>query len=141
VSRTAEAAPTLAGTRVLVVEDQVVVALDLAQTLRGLGCVVLGPASEPAQVLALLRRERPDAVLLDLGLRGGFDAPLAAAMAAAMAAAGVPLVLLGCPREGSGLPVAPSVAYLDKPLGTAPLRRVLARLVGRRGGADRAQDG
>ena len=65
--RATEGPPTLAGARVLVVGDQVVVALDLARTLRGLGCAVLGPASEPAHALALLRQERPDAVLLDLG--------------------------------------------------------------------------
>ena len=126
--RPGPAAPTLAGVRVLVVGDQVVVALDLARTLRGLGCAVLGPASEPAHALALLRRERPDAVMLDLGPGPGLALPLVAAAAAA----GVPLVLLGDrAREGSGLPVPPSAAWLDKPFGTADLRRALARLVGR----------
>jgi two-component system, response regulator PdtaR len=126
VSRAAAAAAPLAGTRVLVVGDEVVVALDLAQTLRDLGCAVLGPASEPARALALLRWERPDAVLLDLGLRSGFAPPLVAA------AAGVPLVLLGDrAREGSELPVPPSAAWLDKPFGIADLRRALAQAVGR----------
>jgi CheY-like chemotaxis protein len=129
VSRTSgPGVPALAGARVLVLGDEVVVALDLAWSLRGPGCVALGPASEPAHALALLRRGRPDAVLLDLGLRSGFAPPLVAAAAAA----GVPLVLLGDrAREGSGLPVPPSAAWLDKPFGIADLRRALARLVGR----------
>jgi two-component system, response regulator PdtaR len=124
-------APALAGARVLVVGDEVVVALDLARTLRELGCAVLGPASEPAHALALLRRDRPDAVLLDLGPRSG----LALTLAGAAAAARVPLVLLGDQaREGSGLPVPPSAAWLDKPFGPTDLRQALARLVGREGG-------
>jgi CheY-like chemotaxis protein len=128
VSRAAEAAPPLAGARVLVIGDQVVVALDLAQTLRDLGCVVLGPASEPAHALALLQWEQPEAALLDLGLRSRLAPPLVAAAAAS----GVPLVLLGDQAlEGSGLPVPPSAAWLDKPFGPTDLRRALVQVVGR----------
>jgi len=131
VSRAAEATPMLAGARVLVVGAEVVVALDLARTLRELGCAVLGPVSEPAHALALLRRERPDAVLLDPGPRSGFAPPLVAAAAVA----GVPLALLGDRAlEGSGLPLPPSAAWLDKPFATGALQHVLARLVGREGG-------
>ena len=127
-SRATEGPPTLAGVRVLVVGDQVVVALDLARTLRDLGCAVLGPASDPAHALALLRRDRPDAVLLDLGPGGGLALPLAGAASAA----GVALVLLGDRAlEGSGLPLPPSTAWLDKPFGTADIRPALARLLGR----------
>jgi CheY-like chemotaxis protein len=67
-----EQAPALAGATVLIVEDEAVVALNLALMLRELGCIALGPAVDNAQALALLRRQRPDAVLLDLGLLDGF---------------------------------------------------------------------
>jgi len=128
VSRSAEGASALAGVRVLVVGAEVVVALDLARSLRELGCAVLGPASEPAHALALLRRERPDAVLLDPGPGSGFAPPLVAAAAVA----GVPLALLGSPaHEGSGLPLPPSAAWLDKPFGPTDLRRALVQVVGR----------
>ena len=62
--------------------DAVLVALDLALVLRDLGCIVLGPAGDSIQALALLRRQRPDAVLLDLGLRDGFVLSLVEALAA-----------------------------------------------------------
>jgi two-component system, response regulator PdtaR len=70
------------GATVLIVEDEALVALDLALVLRDLGCVVLGPAADSAQALALLRQQRPDAVLLDLGLRDGFVLSLVEALAA-----------------------------------------------------------
>ena len=76
-----EQAPILTGATVLIVEDEALVALDLALVLRDLGCVVLGPAADSLQALALLRQQRPDAVLLDLGLRDGFALALAEALA------------------------------------------------------------
>ena len=130
MSRATGNAPPHAGTRVLVVGDEVVVALDLARTLCALGCAVLGPASGPAHALGLLRRGRPDAVVLDLGPCG-----VTLPVVGAAAAVGVPLLLLGDrAREGSGLPVPSSAAWLDEPFGTAALGRVLAWLVGRGGG-------
>ena len=53
---------------VLVVEDEALVAIELASLLQGSGYRVLGPASTVQQALALLEDERPDAALLDLNL-------------------------------------------------------------------------
>src|SRR5689334_8220047 len=80
----------LAGARVLVAEDEFVVALDLEVGLRELGCEVVGPAASVAQALALVARERPDAALLDVALLDGNAAPAAEALRSA----GVPFVLL-----------------------------------------------
>jgi CheY-like chemotaxis protein len=121
-----EQAPALAGATVLVVEDEALVALDLALGLRDLGCIVLGPAADGAQALALLR-QRPDAVLLDLGLRDGF----ALALVEALAAAGTPYVLTtgyDCEQLEPALRHAPR---LDKPYGREELRRALLRVLGR----------
>jgi CheY-like chemotaxis protein len=122
-----EQAPALVGATVLVVEDEALVALDLALELRDLGCIVLGPAADSAQALALLQRQRPDAVLLDLGLRDGF----ALALVEALAAAGTPYVLTtgyDCERLEPALRHAPR---LDKPYGREELRRALLRVLGR----------
>ena len=81
--------PALAGIRVLVAEDEAVIALDLGETLRTLGCVVCTATVSGAEVLALVRRECPDVVLLDLSLADGFARPLAEALRAK----GVPFVL------------------------------------------------
>src|SRR3954454_765531 len=79
------------GRRVLVVEDEYIVALDLEDTLRALGCEVLGPAASVARALALLARERPDAVTLDLNLLDELAVPVAELLASM----GVPFLVVG----------------------------------------------
>ena len=58
------------GLRVLVVEDEPLVALDLVTQLVEAGAVPLGPASSCDQALDLIRRENPDLALLDGNLNG-----------------------------------------------------------------------
>lgn len=60
----------LAGRRVLVVEDDVLVALGIAQILTDLKYEVLGPVHSVEEALALLGRRRPDAALVDINLGG-----------------------------------------------------------------------
>ena len=79
-----------AGAKVLVVEDEVVVALELEATLREVGCTPLGPVASIADALATLKADRPDAVLLDLGLTDGRATPVAEALASA----GVPFAVM-----------------------------------------------
>lgn len=62
---------------ILVVEDQVLIALDLAGTLEDEGYRVLGPAPTVAAALRLLGQERPDAAVLDMNLRGEMVTPVA----------------------------------------------------------------
>jgi two-component system, response regulator PdtaR len=122
-----EQASILTGATVLIVEDEALVALDLALVLRDLGCVVLGPAADSAQALALLRQQRPDAVLLDLGLRDGF----ALALVEALAAADVRYVLTtgyDCEQLEPALRHAPR---LGKPFGQEELRQALLQVLDR----------
>src|SRR5215208_5686106 len=116
--------PGLAGATVLLVEDEAVVALDLALVLGDLGCVVLGPAVDSIQALALLR-QRPDAVLLDLSLRDRF----ALILTEVLAADDVRYVLLttGCDCEQLA-PTLRQAPHLDKPYGREELRRALLQV-------------
>ena len=119
--------PRRAGARVLVAEAVAVIALDLEQTLRELGCAVLGPVASVADALALLGRERPDAALLELDLRDGHAAPLAEALARL----GVPFALVTAhDRGGHDGPALDGAARVPKPYGRVELRRTLARLLG-----------
>lgn len=63
---------------ILIVEDEVLVAMELRNGLAELGWEVLGPASTADEALGLLSRERrPDAAILDINLAGKLVFPLA----------------------------------------------------------------
>jgi len=56
--------------RVLLVEDEFVVAMTLRVQLESLGCEVVGTAREVDEAIALAEELRPELILLDLGLPG-----------------------------------------------------------------------
>ena len=64
-------------TRVLVVEDEWLIADLVARTLSGVGLTVMGPMPSLAAAMQLLALESPDLALLDMNLRGESVAPLA----------------------------------------------------------------
>lgn len=59
--------------RILVVEDQGLIAADLEQTLTKLGYDVVGSASTGEDALAMTAQLAPDLVLMDVRLRGALD--------------------------------------------------------------------
>ena len=63
--------------RILVVEDEYLIALDLDAALRTAGYRVIGPAPEVSAALQLLKAERPDAAVLDVNLAGQCVTPVA----------------------------------------------------------------
>lgn len=67
----------LKGLRILVVEDEALVALQLEDMLYELGCIVIGPASRVGQALELLAAQRVDAAVLDLNVAGELVYPVA----------------------------------------------------------------
>ncbi|MCA9686949.1 MAG: response regulator, partial [Myxococcales bacterium] len=58
---------------VIVVEDEVLIALELEERLRGWGYEVLGVAHSAQDGLNLARSEAADLALLDVRLGGDFD--------------------------------------------------------------------
>lgn len=71
--------PGLAGQRILVVEDEFLVAEYLGEVLRCAGAEVLGPLGRVGEALAFLRSGpgRLDAVVLDVNLHGQPSFPVA----------------------------------------------------------------
>jgi PAS domain S-box-containing protein len=59
--------------RILIVEDENIVALDLEQTLRRVGYDVVGIASSGPESVEKAIELRPDLILMDVQLRGGSD--------------------------------------------------------------------
>jgi DNA-binding response OmpR family regulator len=82
--------------RVLVAEDEFVIALEIEDTLRRAGYEVVGPAATAGEAARLAAAGPLDAAVLDLGLRDGTAIPAADVLAAR----GVPFVFLsGYGRE------------------------------------------
>ena len=57
--------------RILIVEDEAVLALTLEVSLREAGHVVIGPAMTETRAIALVEMETPDLALVDIRLQGG----------------------------------------------------------------------
>lgn len=79
----------LAGARVLLVEDEYVIAQMAADMLAELGASVVGPAGRLAEGMRLAEIEALDAAVLDVNLRGERVDPVAEVLAGR----GIPFVL------------------------------------------------
>lgn len=69
--------PHLKGLRVLLVEDQMIVAMQVEDVLREAGCEVIGPAGTLHTAMTLAQSEALDAAVLDINLDGEKTFPLA----------------------------------------------------------------
>lgn len=61
------------GPAILVVDDELLVAQVICDQLAFAGYSVQGPAATGAEALALARAQRPDLLMLDVGLRGSMS--------------------------------------------------------------------
>ncbi len=115
----------LEGQRVLVVEDEALVAMELADILERHGCKVIGPAGSVAHAHGLLHIEI-DAALLDLNLHG----ELSISVAVALNDRGVPFaVLSGYGQSQLDAPALRLAPRLSKPVQHRDLIRALEQLL------------
>ena len=101
----------LAGLRILVVEDDMLIALEIEQTLHDLGCVVIGPVGKLDAAMQIADHEGLDAAILDVNIRGGHVFPVADRLRAR----GIPFAL----ASGSGDWALPQ-AFRNQPRLTKP---------------------
>src|SRR4051812_17247069 len=66
--------------RILIVEDESIVARELAEQLTGLGHAVIGIADHAEAALDIAARHAPDLALMDIRLRGELDGARTAAV-------------------------------------------------------------
>jgi DNA-binding response OmpR family regulator len=121
------------GRRVLVVEDDAATRRLLAEVLADAGDRVRA-AADGAAGLAVLRRWRPDAIVLDVGMPGVDAAVFRAAQLDLPAAAGVPVLLVSATRAADLAVIARDLgaaAWLPKPFDVDALVATVARLTGR----------
>lgn len=119
-----DATRLLEGRRVLVVEDQYLVADEMRRMIVAMGGEVLGPVAHSAAATALLERSTLDCAILDINLGEGDAYPVAAELKRRS----VPfLFATGCepwviPKEFRDVP------RLDKPLTSKTLADAVRRM-------------
>jgi CheY-like chemotaxis protein len=112
---------TLRGARVLVVEDEAILSLDLEAMLLDLGCMIAGSADKLDDALQMARTADFDVALLDVNLGGKRVDPVAEAIRAR----GIPIVFV----TGYGRTAA-SGLVLEKPYDAAALEQILNEALG-----------
>ncbi|MGO8955159.1 MAG: response regulator [Rhodomicrobium sp.] len=113
------------GKRILIVEDNALLALELGQGLEHAGFETVGPATSVEQALSLLDTRGCDAAVLDINLRGGTSEPVAHGLKARS----IPFVTITGYAQGQLPAVFEGVPNFTKPvrlpLVAAELRRRL----------------
>ena len=116
----------LRGTRVLIVEDAVLLALELETGLSEAGAVVVGPAYELEEAMGLL--DQPiDVAVLDANLNGRAVTPVARALAEA----GIPFVFATGYGEAGGAPSGFDAPVIRKPYDVSQVVSAVAALLAR----------
>ncbi len=116
----------LNGRRVMVVEDESLVAMLLETILEDMGCTPVGPAATVDEGLAMAESEALDAALLDVNVAGRQIFPVAEALKAR----GVPFVFSTGYGEG-GLPDEwRGQTTLQKPFTENAVREALMKALG-----------
>ncbi|HEY2323077.1 MAG TPA: response regulator [Thermoanaerobaculia bacterium] len=112
--------------RILIVEDEAIVAMDLAATLRRLGYIVEGTARTGAAAIELASKTEPDLVLMDIRLKGAVDGIQAGT--ALYRDRGIPVVFLTAHGDADTVQRAKEASpygYLVKPFDERVLHRVI----------------
>lgn len=114
----------LQGLRVLVVEDEMMVSMLIADMLTDLGCTVVGPASRLDEAIELANRTEIDCAVLDVNLGGQPIYPLVDLLRAK----GAPFVFATGYGDAGLRDVDRGSLVLQKPFREGDLARVLGEL-------------
>lgn len=137
----------LSPVRILLVDDEVLLAMTLRLELRRAGYQPVGVASSGPEAVALAARLKPDVVLMDVGLPGEFDGIEAARRIRAEAGGPAPgpvvIFISGFrqPEMQARMQAIPRSRCLEKPINIRELTMMLEALLppsGRRPGEEDA---
>ena len=109
--------------RILVVEDEAIVAMDIADTLRNIGHEVTDTMPSGKQAIASVKENRPDVILMDIGLKGEMDGIQTAEQIRSQYS--IPVIFLTAYADEKTLErakIAAPCGYLTKPFEETDLR-------------------
>lgn len=120
----------LSGLRVLVLEDEMLIAMLLEDTLAEHDCKIMGPAATIAEALALIDAEQPDAAIMDVNIGG----EKAYAVAEALDARGVPFLLVSGYGQFAAPENRPHWVVCAKPFRSEDMVAMLQQQIAKRRG-------
>jgi DNA-binding response OmpR family regulator len=103
--------PSLSGQKVLLIEDEAIIAFMIEAALLDEGADVIGPAFTVQQALALLQQHTPDIATLDLNLGG----ELATEVANTLATLGVPFLIASAYADQIHMRLPEAAGVVQKP--------------------------
>jgi two-component system, cell cycle sensor histidine kinase and response regulator CckA len=112
--------------KILIVEDEAIIAEDIAETLRNLGYEVAGIGQTGAEAIRMAEQHRPDLILMDVKLQEGIDGIETAHQIRSRM--DIPFVYLTAYAEPDVLERAKKThpyGFLGKPIGLLELRNTL----------------
>jgi len=116
----------LVNRRILVAEDEALIAIGIESMLESFGCEVVGPVSEVREILQVIEAEPVDGALLDVNLRGRqvFE------ILPEIMRRGIPVMLTSGYDDATLFPPAfRDLPRISKPFDEATLRRMCTILV------------
>lgn len=118
--------------RVLIIEDEPMIAMNTADIVEGMGCAVVGVAPTMAQATALAATEQPDLILADVRLRDGSSG--IDAVQVMQAEADTPVVFITAFPDAVSRATADSgLIVIEKPFTERQVEEAVRRAIG--GGA------
>lgn len=116
--------------RVLIVEDEAIIAMELEMLLEELGAQIVGTATSAAEAEAIVRAQRPDCVTMDISINGDRDGVNAAVKI--FEQYGVRSIFVsayGNAATRARAEPANPLGWVRKPIDKADLNEVLLRVV------------
>jgi CheY-like chemotaxis protein len=110
--------------RILLVEDEAIIAIMIEDMLADLGCEVVGPAANVAEAARLARTEQLAGAFLDVNLGGASIYPVADLLSARQ----IPFVFVSGYGAGGIDPRFVGTPVLSKPILDADLERAVDRM-------------
>ncbi len=119
--------------RVMVVEDEALIALDIEMTLEAMGAEVVGRAATAAEAVRLARLHEPDLVTMDIHIKGDRDGVSAAIEIYEQA--GIRVIFIsafGNAETRARAAAANPIDWIGKPFDERALERALDRIASER---------
>jgi CheY-like chemotaxis protein len=110
-------------TKILIVEDEILIALETEAIVEDLGHIPVGIAATSAEALAIAAAERPDIALVDVNLA---DGPTGPEVGAELGRRGIAVVFITANPRMLERRIENAVGVVDKPLADQDLAELLA---------------